>query len=58
MGYVGLKMLDQIFHDQPVQPTKDFSTDPFSPYPSFVDTGTSLVDQSNVDVYLEAAGGK
>ena len=58
MGYVGLKMMDQIFHDQPVQPTKDFSTDPFSPYPSFVDTGTSLVDQSNVDVYLEAAGGK
>jgi ribose transport system substrate-binding protein len=58
MGYVGLKMLDQIFHDQPVQPTKDFSTDPFSLYPSFVDTGTSLVDQSNVDVYLEAAGGK
>jgi ribose transport system substrate-binding protein len=56
MGYVGLKALDQIFHDSPVQYGKDFSTDPFSPYASFVDTGTSLVDKSNVDVYLAAAG--
>ena len=56
MGYVGLKALDQIFHDAAVQSGKDFSTDPFSPYPSFVDTGTSLVDKSNVDVYLAAAG--
>ena len=58
MGYVGLKTLDQLFHDQPLQLAKDFSTDPFSPYPSFVDTGTSLVDKSNVDVYLAAPGGK
>ena len=56
MGYVGLKTLDQIFHDPPAQFSKDYSSDAFSPYPSFVDTGTSLVDKSNVDVYITAAG--
>jgi ribose transport system substrate-binding protein len=57
MGYVGLKALDEIFHAPPTQLNKDFSQDSFSTYPTFVDTGTSLVDQSNVDVYLAAAQG-
>ncbi len=52
MGYVGLKALDEIFHNPPAQLGKDFSSDAFSPYPEFVDTGTSLVDKSNVDVYM------
>jgi ribose transport system substrate-binding protein len=55
MGYVGLKALDEIFHDPPAQLNKDYSVDAFAPYPAFVDTGTSLVDKSNVDVYLAAA---
>jgi ribose transport system substrate-binding protein len=55
MGYVGLKALDEIFHDPPAQFNKDYSVDAFAPYPVFVDTGTSLVDKSNVDVYLAAA---
>jgi ribose transport system substrate-binding protein len=55
MGYVGLKALDEIFHNPPAQLSKDYATDPFSDYPVFVDTGTSLVDKSNVDVYLKAA---
>ena len=54
MGYVGLKALDEIFHDPPAQLNKDYSVDAFAPYPVFVDTGTSLVDKSNVDVYLAA----
>ena len=58
MGYVGLKALDEIFHNPPAQLNKDFSSDSFSPYPEFVDTGTSLVDKSNVDVYIAAAAGK
>ncbi len=57
MGYVGLKALDEIFHAPPAQLNKDFGQDSFSTYPTFVDTGTSLVDQSNVDVYLTAAQG-
>jgi ribose transport system substrate-binding protein len=52
MAYVGLKGLDEIFHAPPKTLTKDYSTDSFSPYPFFVDTGTSLVDKSNVDLYL------
>jgi ribose transport system substrate-binding protein len=55
MGYFGLKALDEIFHAPPATLNKDFGADPFSPYPVFVDTGTSLVDKSNVDMYLAAA---
>jgi ribose transport system substrate-binding protein len=55
MAYVGLKALDEIFHAPPVSLTKDYSADSFAPYPVFVDTGTSLVDQSNVDLYIAGA---
>jgi ribose transport system substrate-binding protein len=55
MAYVGLKALDEVFHAPPAQLTKDYSADAFSPYPSFVDTGTSLVDKSNVDLYIASA---
>ena len=55
MGYVGLKVLDEIFHSPPAQLSKDYSSDAFSPYPAFIDTGTSLVDKSNVDFYRSAA---
>jgi ribose transport system substrate-binding protein len=55
MGYVGLKALDEVFHDPPASLTRDYSTDSFAPYPVFVDTGTSLVDKSNVDLYIASA---
>jgi len=55
MGWVGLKALDDVFHYPPKQLTKDFSVDSFATYPGFVDTGTSLVDQSNVDLYIASA---
>jgi ribose transport system substrate-binding protein len=55
MGYIGLKALDEIYHDPAAQLGKDYSSDAFAPYPAFIDTGTSLVDKSNVDVYLAAA---
>jgi ribose transport system substrate-binding protein len=55
MGYVGLKALDEIYHYPPAQLSKDFSSDAFAPYPAFIDTGTSLVDKSNVDGYLADA---
>ena len=57
MGYVGLKALDEVFHNPPKQLAKDFSSDAFAPYPSFVDTGTSLVDKSNVDLYTASQAG-
>ena len=55
MGYQGLKQLDEVFHAPPKQLGKDYSADAFAPYPVFVDTGTSLVDQSNVDLYIASA---
>ncbi len=55
MGWVGLKALDEIFHNPPAQLGKDYSVDAFSPYPVFVDTGTALVDKANVDLYLASA---
>jgi ribose transport system substrate-binding protein len=54
MGYVGLKALDEIFHNPQAQSGADSSSS-FAPYPVFVDTGTSLVEKSNVDVYIAAA---
>jgi ribose transport system substrate-binding protein len=55
MGYVGLKALDEVFHAPPKRLDKDYATDPFALYPVFVDTGTSLVDKNNVDLYIAAA---
>jgi ribose transport system substrate-binding protein len=55
MAYVGLRALDQIYHDPPKDLARDYSADSFAPYPVFVDTGTSLVDQSNVDLYIAGA---
>jgi ribose transport system substrate-binding protein len=55
MAYVGLKALDEIYHDPPNDLTRDYSADSFAPYPAFVDTGTSVVDKSNVDLYIASA---
>jgi ribose transport system substrate-binding protein len=55
MGYVGLKQLDTIFHNPPSSLAKDYSQDAFSPFPVFIDTGTSLVDKHNVDAFIESA---
>jgi len=54
MGYFGLKLLYEVFHAPPPKLNKDFRSDFYSPYPVFVDTGTTLVDRSNVDLYLSA----
>jgi len=58
MGYIGLKALDEVFHNPPAQLGKDNAVDSFSHYPEFVDTGTSLVDKNNVDAYIATAAEK
>ena len=55
MGYIGLRALDQVFHNPPASLTRDYSQDAFSMFPVFVDTGTSLVDKRNVDAYIISA---
>ena len=54
MAYVGVKMLDDLHHYPLASLTKNYAVDPFSPIPAFIDTGSSLVDASNVDQFLEA----
>jgi ribose transport system substrate-binding protein len=53
MAFYGLKCLDDIHH-YPIDLKKDYSWDSFASVPAFVDTGVSLVDKINVDVYLKA----
>jgi ribose transport system substrate-binding protein len=54
MAYVGVQMLDTLYHDPLPSLNKPYGTDPFAPIPAFVDTGSALVDASNVDQYLQA----
>lgn len=54
MGYVGAQMLDNLYHHKPSTLDKDWSKDSYAPIPSFVDTGSALIDKSNVDAFVQA----
>ena len=49
MAFVGMQMLDNLYHHKPPSLDTDWSKDSFAPIPSFVDTGSALIDKSNVD---------
>ncbi len=53
MSYYGLKFLDDLHHNA-VHEFKDWRTAPVAPMPTFVDTGTAVVDKSNVAAFREA----
>jgi ribose transport system substrate-binding protein len=54
MTFVGLQMLDQLYHHKLKSLDTDWTKDSFAPIPSFVDTGSSLIDKSNVDAFIAA----
>jgi ribose transport system substrate-binding protein len=54
MAFVGLKMLDDLHHEQIGNLNSDWAHDSFAPVPAFVDTGSALVDKSNVDAFIAA----
>ncbi len=54
MAFVGLQMLDNLYHHKPPSLETDWSKDSFAPIPAFVDTGSALIDKSNVDSFLQA----
>lgn len=54
MGYTGLRMLADLVLFKPPSITVDFAHDPDSTLPRFIDTGTGIVDQSNLKVYRAA----
>jgi ribose transport system substrate-binding protein len=54
MGYVGMQMLDTLYHHKPPALAADWSKDIYAPVPSFVDTGSALIDKTNLDSFLQA----
>ncbi len=53
MAYYGLKFLDDLHHNA-VHEFKDWRNAPTAPLPSWVDTGTAVVDKSNLAAFREA----
>jgi len=54
MAFVGLRMLDNLHHEQLGQINSDWAHDSFAPVPAFVDTGSAVVDKTNVDAFIAA----
>jgi hypothetical protein len=55
MSFYGLKFLDDLHHN-----FRNWRSAPASPLPTLVDTGTAIVDQSNLKAFRSAeasAGG-
>jgi ribose transport system substrate-binding protein len=55
MAFVGLRMLDNLHHENLATLDSDWTRDSFAPVPAFVDTGSALVDKSNVDAFIAAS---
>jgi ribose transport system substrate-binding protein len=53
MAYVGVMMLDHLYHHKIGKLDNNWATDSFAPIPAFVDTGSTLIDKSNVDAFLQ-----
>jgi ribose transport system substrate-binding protein len=54
MAFYGLRFLDDLHHNI-VHEFKDWKTAPVSPLPTNVDTGTAIIDQSNLAAFQAAA---
>ena len=54
MALVGLKTLDDLHHHRPKILDANWAQEPFALVPTFVDTGSILIDKSNVGVFLKA----
>jgi ribose transport system substrate-binding protein len=54
MTYIGAMMLDNIHHNLKESINRYWANDPYAPVPAFVDTGATLIDQSNLDDFVKA----
>ena len=52
MGYLGVKLLDNLHHHKQPSLVTDFKQDSFSPYPAAVFTGTFAVDKDNLNAFI------
>ncbi len=53
MAYYGLRFADDLHHNA-VHEFKDWRTAPADPLPSWVDTGTAIIDKTNLAAFREA----
>lgn len=53
MAFYGVRFLDDLHHNA-VHEFKDWATAPTAPLPTFVDTGTAVVDSSNLATFRKA----
>lgn len=53
MAFYGVRFLDDLHHNA-VHEFKDWATAPTAPLPTFVDTGTAVVDASNLATFRKA----
>jgi ribose transport system substrate-binding protein len=62
MSFVGVRMLDDLYHHKLTSLDVDWSKNSFAPIPAFVDTGSALIDKTNLDAFNQAkksaTGGK
>ena len=54
MALVGLRELDDLFHNKLQNLDTDWSKDSFAPIPAFIDTGSALIDKSNLQAFQQA----
>lgn len=52
MAYIGAKLADDLHHN-PLSATTNWSQNSFSPIPTFIDTGATLIDKSNVQQFID-----
>jgi ribose transport system substrate-binding protein len=57
MGYVGLQALDQVHHLKMKEFKPNYAVLASSPFPAFVDTGSTLITKSNVDQFQAPSQG-
>jgi ribose transport system substrate-binding protein len=53
MAFYGVRLLDDLHHNA-VHEFKDWSTAPTAPLPTFVDTGTAIIDSKNLGTFRKA----
>jgi hypothetical protein len=49
-----MQMLDNLYHHKPPSLDADWAKDTYAPIPMFVDTGSDLIDKTNVQSFIEA----
>lgn len=54
MAFVGMQMLDNLYHHKPPSLDADWAKDGYAPIPMFVDTGSDLIDKANIQSFIEA----